>query len=287
MRFAMLVPGGAMPFRYGSYVIVAMIGATIVAFWSRYFSALTSAPSSDHFHGITATLWMLFLALQSWSIHSGRRATHRTIGISSLLLFPLFLAGNVAVVLNMAQTTPTDIFYQYQLHGARLGIMDAASPFILGWLYYHALSERRNVQLHARYLMAMPLFLIMPIASRIISDFVPGLQMHGPEDFHLFPWGIRLANIISLICAAWLYSTAPRHGRPFLVAGGALLFQSVGFDTLALTEGWQTMFLAIGNLPVWPTLLAATIAGAALSWFGWVNGASPKRKAKTLVDSVT
>lgn len=168
----MLEPGGTMPFRYGSYVIVAMIGAAIVAFWPRYFSAITSAPWSGHFHGITATLWMLFLALQGWSIHSGRRATRRTIGIGSLLLFPLFLAGNVAVVLNMAQTTPTDIFYKYQLYGARLGIMDAASPFILGWLYYHALCERRNVQLHARYLMAMPLLLIMPIASRLISDYV-------------------------------------------------------------------------------------------------------------------
>lgn len=47
------------------------------------------------------------------------------------------------------------------------------------------------------------------------------------------------------------------------------------------------MFLQIGNLPVWPTLLVATIAGAALSWFGWVNGALPKRRAKTLVDKVT
>lgn len=226
-----------MQFRYSSYVIVAMIGAAIVAFWPRYFSALTSAPWTGHFHGITATLWMLFLALQGWSIHSGRRATHRTIGVGSLLLFPLFLAGNVAVVWNMAHGTPTDIFYQYQSHGSRLGIMDAASPFVLGWLYYHALSKRRNVQLHARYLMAIPLFLIVPNASRLISDFVPGLQIHGPEDFHLFPWGILLANIVALICAAWLYSTAPRHGRPFLVAGGAMLIQSVGFDTLALTEG--------------------------------------------------
>jgi hypothetical protein len=39
----------------------------------------------------------------------------------------------VAVVLSMAQATPFKPFCQ--VYGARLGIMDASTPIILGWLY--------------------------------------------------------------------------------------------------------------------------------------------------------
>lgn len=101
-----------MPFRFAAHFIIAMIGITIVAFWPGYFSTLASAPWGFHFHGITASLWMLLLAFQSWSIHSRQRALHRIGGISSLVLFPFFLAGGMAVLVSMAQATPLNPFYQ-------------------------------------------------------------------------------------------------------------------------------------------------------------------------------
>jgi len=48
----------------------------------------------------------------------------------------------MAVVPSMAKATPTNPFYR--VYGARLGIMDATTMLILGWLFYHALSKRRN-----------------------------------------------------------------------------------------------------------------------------------------------
>lgn len=266
-----------MPFRFAAYVIIAMIGTTIVAFWPSYFSTLTSAPWGFHFHGVTASLWMLLLAFQSWSIHGRQRRLHRIAGIGSLVLFPFFLAGSMAVVLSMAQATPVDPFYQ--VYGARLGVMDVTTPIILGWLYFHALSDRRNTQLHARFMMATPLLLIMPIISRLATRFIPALAMHGPEDFHLFVWGMRIANTVSVACAAWLFATSPRFGRPFLVTGIFMLGQAVLFETVALTRAWPSAFTAMGRLPMLPTLMLTFLAAAALSWFGWQAGTLSKRRS--------
>lgn len=266
-----------MPFRSAAYVIVAMIGTTIVAFWPSYFSRLTSAPWGFHFHGITASLWMLLLAFQSWSIHGRQRRLHRIAGIGSLVLFPFFLAGSMAVVLSMAQATPVDPFYQ--VYGARLGVMDVTTPIILGWLYYRALAERRNTQRHARFMMATPLLLIMPIISRLATRFIPALAMHGPEDFHLFVWGMRIANTVSVTCAAWLFATSPRFGRPFLVTGIFMLGQAVLFETVALTRAWPSAFTAMGRLPMFPTLMLTFLAAAALSWFGWQAGTLSKLRS--------
>jgi len=60
-----------MPFRFAAYFILGLIGITIVAFWPGFFSSLDSAPWGFHFHGITASLWMLLLAFQSGSITRG------------------------------------------------------------------------------------------------------------------------------------------------------------------------------------------------------------------------
>lgn len=194
-----------------------------------------------------------------------------------VVLFPFFIAGNIAVVLSMSQATPVDAFYQ--VYGARLGIMDATTPIILGWLYFQALAQRRNVQLHARFMLATPLLLVMPIVSRIADTLIPALAIHGPEDFHLFVWSMRIANVVSVGCAAWLYSTSPRFGQPFLVAGVVMLAQAVLFESIALTGTWQSAFTALGSLPMLSMLALAFLVATAGSWFGWQAGTPWKRVA--------
>ena len=271
-----------MPYRTAPYWIVALLALTVVGFWPGYFSVLATAPWGFHLHGITATAWLVLLSVQSWSIHRKRIALHRWLGVSSLVLYPLFLAGGVAVVLSMAAATAAgDIFYK--IYGARLATMDMTSVVLLGYLYYKALADRRRVQLHARWLLSTPLPLVMPILGRVISHWTPGFTMHGPQDFHLFVWPIRIASVIAVAFTAWLYFAAPRDGRPFLITGLALAGQAVLFETVGLLSAWDTAYRAIGGLPVVPLLLSAVVMGITIDWFGWQAGA--KRTSRTAFNS--
>ncbi|KQS02942.1 hypothetical protein ASG11_00500 [Sphingomonas sp. Leaf357] len=270
-----------MPFRHAHLYILALIALTVLAFWPTYFSILSTSPWGFHFHGITATLWLFLLALQSWTIHDRRFALHRSLGMASLAVFPLFLAGGAAVVSSMASATLNGELF-YQTYGARLGIMDSSSVVLLGYLYHQALKHRRSVQLHARYLLATPLPLIMPIVGRVLNHLVPPLAIHGPQDFHLFAWGVRWASVVGIAITVWLYATAPRHGRPFLVAGAVIVAQQILFDSVGYTSAWQNAFLAFGRVPVIVVVLATLAVGAGLSWAGWIAGARPKRAAAAL-----
>lgn len=266
-----------MPFRHAHYWIVALIAFTIIGFWPGYFSVLATAPWGFHLHGITASLWLILLALQSWSAHSRRVPLHRTLGKASLALFPLFLVGGGAVVSSMALATAAgDPFYA--IYGARLALMDIAAVMLLAWLYHRALATRRNVQLHARYLLATPLMLISPIIGRVLGHLVPGLIMHGPPDFHLFAWSARIGNAIAFVLAVWLYRSAPRYGRPFVVTAAVIVVQAMLFDLVAFSAAWQRLFAGIASAPIVPLMVVSGIVGVGIEWLGWRAGTIPVRR---------
>lgn len=266
-----------MPFRTAHYWIVALIAFTILGFWPGYFAVLATAPWGFHLHGITASLWLILLALQSWSAHARRFPLHRTLGKASLGLFPLFLAGGAVVVLSMAQgTVGGDPFYA--IYGARLALMDLPAIVLLGWLYYRALADRRVIQLHARYLLATPLPLISPVMGRVIGHLVPGLAINSPADFGHFAWSARIGNVIALVLAAWLYRTAQRYGRPFAVSAAVIVVQAILFDTVGFSAAWQRGFAAMATVPIVPLLLATAVVGIAIEWLGWRAGTRPARR---------
>ena len=148
-----------------------------------------------HVHGITASLWILLVGLQSWTIADRRLPLHRTLGKLSLGLFPFFFAGSVAVVHAMAvATTPDHPFYRFW--GAPLGTVDTLATATIGWLFFEGLRQRRNVQQHARFMLATPLFLLLPALERVFSHYVPGIRIGGPQDFYFFRWDTHITNLI-------------------------------------------------------------------------------------------
>ena len=84
-----------MPYRFAHWLILMLIVLTVPAFWRSYLSDLSSSRIELHVHGVTASIWMALLAIQSWSIHNRHRRLHRTLGKASFVLFPFFLVGFV------------------------------------------------------------------------------------------------------------------------------------------------------------------------------------------------
>jgi glucan phosphoethanolaminetransferase (alkaline phosphatase superfamily) len=269
-----------MPYRHAHWYLLLLFPLTGLAFWPNYFSKFSASPYAFHVHGITAALWIALLAAQSWTIHHRRNPLHRSVGLTSLALFPFFLVGGLLVLQTMAHKVATHEDPFYDLFGARLGTMDALSSIALPFLFYPAIRWRRKVHIHARYMLAPVLFLLGPILSRLMPA-LPPLAITGPETFYRFAYGLHVSNAIAVAIAAFLSWRAPKHGRPFLVVGGLIVLQSLLFETLGRTPDWEALYVSLAQVPtplvVSLGLAAGILAGAA----GWIAGQKPARREAT------
>lgn len=220
-----------MPCRRAWLWVLAVFPLAGLAFWPQYLSKLATASPEFHAHGITAALWLLLLIGQSWSIHAGRVATHRTLGASSLILFPLFMAGGAAIFVGMADRAAAGSPF-HAMYGHRLAWLDVSSVVGMAWFYFEGLRSRRDVQLHSRWLLATVIFLLPPILGRL-APILPPLAVTGPQDFPKLGTAFQVANAATASVALVLALRAGRHGAPFYAAAlvtvaGALAFQFVG-----------------------------------------------------------
>jgi hypothetical protein len=266
-----------LPYRHAHFYLLLLFPLTALAFWPNYLSAPRSAPHAFHVHGVTASLWILLLIAQSWTIHARRNALHRSLGYGSFVLYPLFLTGGLLVLQTMAEKFAAGADPFYAMFGARLGIIDTLASLAIAWFFFQALRLRRKVHLHARYMLATVFFLIAPILSRLMPA-LPPLAIAGPADFGRFSIGFHIANALAILIALLLAYSPRKHGRPMLELGGALALQSLLYETLGRTAAWQGLYAGLASVPE-PLLVALGIAtGAAIVWLGW-SAAPPRRPA--------
>ena len=267
-----------MPYRRAHLWLLLLFPLTALAFWPAYFGNLRNAPYAFHVHGITASLWIALLAVQSWSIHARRNALHRTIGLWSFALFPLFLVGGLLVLQTMAAAFAARTSPFYEMFGARLGTLDAISVVAIPVLFATALRRRRKVHLHARYMLATVFFLIAPILSRLLPA-LPPLAISGPADFHRFGYGLHISNGAAALLALILWWRAPKHGRPWLVVLALMALQSAAFESIGRTAAWQSLFISIASVPTALLVCLGLAASAAAIWIGWSAVPPPPRRA--------
>jgi hypothetical protein len=263
-----------MPYRHAHWWILGLFPLSGVAFWPSYVSSFSTAPASYHFHGITATLWLILLAIQSWSIHHGKRAFHRTNGLVSFALFPLFLAGGSTIFIGMAQRHVQALSPFYELWPASLAWYDFVSVGGMAYFYYMALKHRRSVEKHAAYMLATPIFLLPPILGRL-APLPMGLDFAKPGAFEQLGTGFQLAQVLTALIAFAIAARSPRTGRPFVIAGllsllGVVLFHFVGGSAM-----WKSIFPMAATIPMVPFAAGAAIFGAVVGWAGWIAGKRP------------
>lgn len=263
-----------MPLRHAHWYLLALFPLAGLAFWQGYLSRLATSPAQFHAHGITATLWLIMLVVQSWTIHSGRRRTHRPLGTLSLVLFPLFMAGGATIFIGMAQRFVAEQSPFYTMYAPRLAWLDVVGVGGIAYFFFEALRQRRKVHPHSRYMLATVFFLLPPIFGRLMP-ILPPLTPSGPEEFWKLGIGFQIANALAAAIAFGLALQSGRHGRPFFLAGiltvvAALLYQFVGG-----TEAWRQLYARAAELPAVPFALAAALGGVAVAYAGWMAGKRP------------
>lgn len=263
-----------MPFRHAHWYILSLFPVAALAFWPSYLSALPSSPPSYHLHGMTASLWLVLLAVQSWSIHHDRRAFHRANGLVSFALFPLFLAGGASIFIGMAQryvaaSTPFSAIWP-----PHLAWLDFVAIGGMAFFYFQALKHRRKVGTHSSYLLATAIFLLPPILGRL-APLPLGLDLSQPENFARMGPGFHLGNVATALISFAIAARAGRNGRPFVIAGLLTLLASLLFEVPGGTSWWKELYVHAAAIPTLPMALAAALGGAAVGWAGWVAGRRP------------
>lgn len=258
-----------LPYKWGHYAAAAVFVVTVVGFWPTFLASLGDAPLAFHVHGVTAMTWIILVGLQSYSIHTGRKMLHRRVGVSSLFLFPLLIVGFIMIVNVSAEgfLVPEDPFYQHL--GPAFGWGLAIPLLAYLWLYFQALRNRRNVYLHAGYMLSTIFLLWEPPVVRIIIRYVPSMSVEGPGDFQNISDGIAISIAMAMVAALLLYLRNPRLRKPFLVVAVFMGVQISGFLYFADTQWWRATFRAYAGLPAGLTVSIGLILGSLIAWLGW------------------
>jgi hypothetical protein len=268
--------GVPMPYRHAPYYVLVVIAVIIAGFWPSYFAKGGDVPWQFHAHGIAASIWVTMVFAQSVTAHSkGQLPLHRTVGKSSLFLFPFLIAGLCAIIDRTGKGyVAVDDPVRTMLGGAFLiGLAVAIAAYVT--VYFRALKYRRKVWVHSGYMLSTPLILFESPFSRLLGMYVPSFIVRGPQDFHLIMPSILWSMALELAIIALIWLRYRDKATPFLVAGGFIVAQMVAMGLMGDLPVLKTLLTVIGQAPSAAVVLTGFAIGAATSWAGWQAGKRP------------
>jgi len=147
--------------------MIAVLVITIIGFMPGYFTKLHETDMWHHIHGISASMWLITVIVQPALYRFNNLKLHRIVGRFSVILASSVVVGGVVMVKIMMQNKG-----KYGVEGIEyyIGIFDAAMliPFILFFIL--GLTFRKNIQLHARYMICTAIFPLVAPTSRLLPS---------------------------------------------------------------------------------------------------------------------
>lgn len=196
-----VMPSGRRPFYSGAWAWLALgLAATLVGFWPSFFSRPSANAFPHALHGTVCTLWLVLLVVQAGLVRLRRFPWHRRIGWAGAVLMPLLLVSG-AWVLHLMLGGQTRL---PQALARALGFLDLVTLFFLALAYGLAMAYRRDMQVHARW-MVCTLLVVLPPALARLAFVVEGSTP--------FPLALGLAYAIPAAAAAILAVQDWRAGR--------------------------------------------------------------------------
>ena len=259
-----------MPYRFAYMYVAFALVVTIIGFWPSYFSIIDDVPFAFHAHAFAATAWIILVGFQSWSIHHRARELHRKVGKLSLLLFPLLIVSFVMIINVSASRFLKGDSQFWQQTGPIIGyiMVTAISAYLV--LFVQALRCRRNVHLHAGYMLATPFILWESGFGRVLQQVTPSIEILN---------SIIYPDIMAATLAIFLFLRNRKHGIPFLVAAIFLIAQITGIYLLVDAEWLRDMFTSYAQLPQEITIGTGLVLGLLAVWLGWTLPSGPQRAA--------
>jgi uncharacterized membrane protein len=220
------------PWYFSLLLLLAVAG-----FFPSYFARLGQAKALHHFHGIVATLWMLLLIGQGYLMRRKKVALHRATGKLSLVLVPLFAVSGLLIVHDML-TRDSGFARTF---GPRLAFIDISTVVWFVLAYCMALRYRRDMPLHARFMVSTALPLLPPALSRVLGHFVLPASSSFDMALHL---SFAAAELIVL--ALLLHDRQTGKVRaPYQLLMALLVVQHASFMVSMQFAPWRAVVAAI------------------------------------------
>lgn len=268
-----------MPYRHAHYFVGVVLLIIMGGFWASYFSRVGgSMPVAFHVHAVTSISWLLLLIAQHVAIHRRANALHKQMGRASFVLFPLLILGFTMIINVSAQryASAESPFIVHNGPAFGIGMVVAIAAYLT--LFYQALRTRRNVRLHAGYMLATPMILFESPFGRLIADYFPWMNIIGSEGVHAVQDNIVISDAIMIALAMTLYFMDRKHGAPWLVASFFMALQAVTMWFAPFIPAVGNLFGAYAAITPAATMTAGVALGIAAAWFGWEAGKAPVKR---------
>jgi hypothetical protein len=268
-----------MPYRHAHFFVGFVLLVIMTGFWASYFAVSGPIPLAFHVHAISSMTWLVLLIAQHLTIQRRANGLHRQMGRASFALFPFLILGFMMII---------NVTAGRYLLGEDEGVFLLAPAFGIAMfiaiaayltLFYLALKHRRNIKLHAGYMLATPLILFESPFSRVMDMYLPWMNVIGSEGPQSVLDTIAISDGLAIIFAMGLYAMNRKHGAPWLIASGFMALQAVATWFAPSIPLIGSIFGAYAAVPPAITLALGVAAGAAAAWLGWEAGKAPQRKA--------
>jgi hypothetical protein len=211
---------------------------TVAGFYPSYFSRLGEMSAAHHFHGISATLWMLLLVVQPFLYKTGLMKWHRLLGRLSIVLVVLIVIGGLLMVHMMLNNENYPPGLPYQLSFIDFFVI---IQFIL--FYVLAIKNVRDTRYHARYMACTIFGPLIPAITRLLPNIGIVDTMQTP---------LHLSYVIVHVVLIILIIDDKRRDKirlPYLLALGLMLLQHLTMVYAANWSWWQRLMDAYAGLP--------------------------------------
>jgi hypothetical protein len=153
------------------YFLVVLVAFVVAGFYKPYFALIPNFdPSITPLVQVHAILLMSFVALlvvQPLLIRYKKRELHKSLGKLTYFLMPLLVASCVGVILKEYGDA---LSRRASVEAALRSIFsDVAQLLLLVFFYWLAILNRRNVQVHMRYMIAVALIVAPAGIARVLG----------------------------------------------------------------------------------------------------------------------
>ncbi len=190
-------------------------------------------------HGVSATLWVVALVIQSWLISRGLRVLHRRVAIAALAMLPV-LCGSALYMVQVMQTNAQMPPFLPPL----LAFIDIPSIAFLILLVTLALLHVRRPAAHKRFMAATVLLAFPPALTRLYAR-VLAPHLDFMQALHGSFITVELI-LIALIASDWRAGQrqlAYPLSLVFFVAVHALMVPVAG------SKGWSAFLTWCATIP--------------------------------------